>query len=163
MGILKIMTKPDADEMYLENVVNYIMHGHSIVSGGFNICPEYALEQMQIVKNYYGKQCRNQLVHFVISFNRNVWNIAYAEKLARKIAKYYADCYQILYAVHAEPRVNRRGEVANLLHVHMMMNSVSFVDGKNYADSRKENKKFAKHIAKITGDSRWSVCFGDEA
>lgn len=151
MGILKIMTKPDADEMYLENAIHYIIYGHSIVSGGFNICPECALEQMQIVKNYFGKTQGNQLVHFVISFNRNVWNIAYAEKLARKIAKYYADCYQILYAVHAEPRVNRRGEVVNLLHVHMMMNSVSFVDGKHYADSRKESKKYggSAHTGKL--------------
>lgn len=161
MGILKIITKPDADGMYLENVVNYIVHGHSIITGGFNICPECALEQMQIVKNYYGKTEENGLVHFIVSFNRNVWNICYAEELARKIAKYYADRYQILYAVHTKIRTNRKGEVANMLHVHMMMNSVSFLDGKKYADDEKERRKFAKHIAEMTGDSRWKICFGD--
>ncbi|MBR6617249.1 MAG: relaxase/mobilization nuclease domain-containing protein [Oscillospiraceae bacterium] len=161
MGILKIITKPDADGMYLENVVNYIVHGHSIITGGFNICPECALEQMQIVKNYYGKTGGNGLVHFIVSFNRNVYSIMYAEKSARKIAKYYADRYQILYAVHAEPRTNSRGEVVNLLHVHLLMNSVSFVDGSEYQDNIKEAKKFAKHIAEMTGDSRWKICFGD--
>ena len=63
MGILKIMTKPDADAKYLENAIHYIIYGHSIVSGGFNICPECALEQMQIVKNYYGKTGGNGTVY----------------------------------------------------------------------------------------------------
>lgn len=54
MGVLKIITKPDADAKYLENVVNYITHGHSIVSGGFNICPECAFSQ-------HGTRSRNAL------------------------------------------------------------------------------------------------------
>ena len=161
MGILKIITKPDADAMYLNNAVNYIVHGHSIIYGGFNICPERALEQMQIVKNYYGKTAGNGPVHFIISFNRNVYSIAYAEKSARKIAKFYADRYQILYAVHAEPRTNSKGEVVNMLHVHLVMNSVSFVDGSEYRDDVKKAKKFAKHIAEMTEDPRWKICFGD--
>ena len=162
MNVLKIITKPNADKGYLKNAIDYVVDGHSDMVGGFNICPECALEQMRIVKKYYGKTCGNQLVHFVISFDRNVYTAAYADKLARKIEKYYADRYQLVYAVHTKERTNDDGYEKNILHVHMVMNSVSFMDGSEYPDDVKEGKKFAKHIAEMTGISRWGLCFGDE-
>lgn len=161
MNVLKIITKPNADKGYLKNAIDYVMKDHSVYYGGFNICPECALEQMKIVKNYYGKTCGNQLVHFVISFDRDVYTAAYADKLARKIAKYYADRYQLVYAVHTKERTNDDGYEKNIQHVHMVMNSVSFMDGSEYPDNGKEGKKFAKHIEKVTGKSRCDVRFGD--
>jgi len=159
MNLLKIITKPNADKDYLKNAIHYIVFGHSDMVGGFNICPECALEQMQIVKKYYGKTEGNQLVHFVISFDRNVYTAAYADKLARKIAKYYADWYQLVYAVHTKERTNDDGYEKNIFHVHMVMNSVSFMDGSEYPDDAEEAKKFAKHIAEVTGISRWKLEF----
>ncbi len=161
MGILKVIRKPEADAAYLQHAVDYLINGHSLLYGGFNVCPERAYEQMQSVKAYYGKTDANQLVHFVISFNSRVWKIGYAEKLARKIAKYYADRYQILYAVHGEVRMNQRGEAANMLHVHMLVNTVDFVDGRVLADDEEAYRKFAEHVAKMTGDRHWKLCFGD--
>ncbi len=93
---------------------------------------------MQIVKNYYGKNSGNQLVHFDISFDRNVYTAAYADKLARKIAKYYADHYQLVYTVHTKERTNDDRYEKNILHVHMVMNSVSFMDGSEYPDDAEE-------------------------
>lgn len=42
----------------------------------------------------------------------------------------------------------------------MIMNSVSFVDGKMYADNKGANYAFADHIKRITDDYNWKVVYG---
>jgi len=41
------------------------------------------------------------------------------------------------------------------------MNSVSFKDGKMYAENRKDVYKFVEHITTVTGDTWWRVKYGD--
>lgn len=83
-----------------------------------------------------------------------------AKFIAYEIAKYYGDRYQIIFGVHRNPRINRKGRATSYVHIHMLMNSVSFVDGKMYADNKGANYAFADHIKRITDDYNWKVVYG---
>jgi len=163
MGFLKLIVKQNAGKDYLKNAVNYITeNADACCYSGINICPERAYKQMRKVKKYYGKTSGNQLVHFVVCFNNEVNDIAMAEKYARKIAEYYKSRYQILYAIHQELRYTKSGYGKSWFHVHIIMNSVSFVDGKMFADNKKDIVRFINHISKVTGDERWNLRYRDD-
>lgn len=160
MGLLKRIVKNDAGKEYLKNAVNYIVDNtDACFYSGINICPERAYKQMRSVKKYFVKTSGNQLVHFVVCFNKDVIQLSTAVEYARKIAEYYKSRYQILYAVHQELRCAESGYGKSLYHVHIVMNSVSFVDGKMFADNKKDIGRFMKHILKVTGDEWWRLYF----
>ena len=143
-----MIVKKNANREYLKNTVNYIANKESVFYSGINICPERAYKQMRKVKKYYGKTSGNQLVHFVVCFNNDVDDLATAERYARKIAEYYKSRYQILYAIHQELRYTKSGYGKSWFHVHIVMNSVSFVDGKMFADNKKRYCKVYKSYFK---------------
>lgn len=158
MGFLKLIMKQNAGKEYLRNAVNYITeNADACFYIGINICPERAYRQMRKVKKYYGKTSGNQLVHFVVCFNNEVDNLATAEKYAYKIAEYYKSRYQILYAIHNELRLTNSGYAKSFFHVHIVMNSVSFADGKMFADNKKDIGRFMEHISEVTGDEWWRL------
>lgn len=162
MGVLKIITKAEADTDYLLNCFNYVIGGHTVPGcvGGINVYPLQAFMQMMNVKRYFGKTSGNQLVHFIISLDNKVFDPEVALHIAYEIAKYYGDRYQIIFGVHQNPRINRKGRATSYVHIHMIMNSVSFVDGKMYADNKGANYAFADHIKRITDDYNWKVVYG---
>ena len=163
MGFLKLIVKQNAGKEYLRNAVNYITeNADACCYSGINICPERAYKQMRKVKKYYGKTSGNQLVHFVVCFNNEVNDIAMAEKYTRKIAEYYKSRYQILYAIHDELRLTKSGYARSWFHVHIVMNSVSFVDGKMFADNKKDIGRFMEHISEVTGDDWWRLGYETE-
>ena len=162
MGLLKIITKPDADKEYLLNCFRYAIAGHTISGcyGGVNICPELAYQQMMAVKRYYGKTSGNQLVHFVICLNKNVFDEDDALGIACRIAEYYENRYQIIFGVHRNERTGTYGQMTSYLHIHMIINSVSFVDGRMFADNKGDIQKFVKHIKDVTRDYSWKIKYG---
>lgn len=160
MGFLKLIVKQNAGKEYLRNAVNYITeNADACFYSGINICPERAYKQMRKVKKYFGKTSGNQLVHFVVCFNNDVDDLATTKKYARKIAEYYKSRYQILYAIHQELRYTKSGFGKSWFHVHIVMNSVSFVDGKMFADNKKDIGGFMEYISKVTGDEWWRLAY----
>ena len=55
--------------------------------------------------------------------------------------------YQLVWAVHQK----KRGD--SLFHIHIIMNSVSFVDGKLYDSSKENLNKLCEEVERITGTS----------
>lgn len=164
MGIIKIITKAEAEREYLLNCYRYIVGGHTLPSyyGVVNVDPDFALEQMMTVKKYFGKLSGNQLVHFIISFDRKIDDAYQAWDLGYKIADYYRDRYQIVFGVHENHRAKSNGKSTSYYHIHMMLNSVSFVDGKMFADNWSDIYSFRDHIQKVTGDNKWLVVLGHD-
>lgn len=162
MGVLKIITDSEADNSYLLNCVNYVTGGHTVANcfGGMNICPQQAYMQMMAVKEYYGKTSGNQLVHFIISLDKKVFDSEIALNIAYDAAKYYSSRYQIVFGVHRDSRTRRNGRSSSYLHIHMIMNSVSFVDGKKYAENKGANYDFVDHLKRVTNDNNWKVVYG---
>ena len=162
MGILKVITKSDADNTYISNLLAYVTGKNTLPGyyGGASVCPEYAYEQMMTVKKYFGKTTGNQLVHFIISFNNLLYGEEEALEIGYRISRYYGDRYQIVFGVHPKVSHSENGTVSSYVHIHFVMNSVSFVDGKMYADNKGDTKKFVDFLKSVTKDYHWKVVYG---
>lgn len=68
--------------------------------GVSNTNPQLAYDQMQAVKEYYGKTEDNPVMHFIISYDQNVQDADTACKYTGQIADYFNGDYQMITAVH---------------------------------------------------------------
>ena len=113
------------DEDALLHVLNYVLR--SDLYGGYAVDPIQAYRQMVMVKNVYHKREGKQLLHFIVSFTTSeAYRVTIDEVLALgfHIAELFGE-YQTVYAVHMD---------GSHIHIHMVMNSISFVDGHRYRD-----------------------------
>ena len=102
---------------------------------------------MLAVKKYYGKTTGNQLIHLVISYDDLVKTEEQACALTYRLAAYYKDNYQVLFCTHEKDRLCPRYNY----HMHMMINSVSYRDGKMFISSIENMNRFCEYVTEITG------------
>lgn len=135
MAALKIISVPQkyADSLAYQQLLDYIMRADKTPNSyidGFAVHPQYAAEEMQTVSAVYGQNRGVRLRHWIISFERNELPDAWhANQFAQMACRFYADTYQIVYSVH---------EDAAHLHIHFVMNMISYLDGKRYAGKKKD-------------------------
>lgn len=133
MVYLKLIEGNYQNKDAIENTIQYICkpeHAISGLIGGINVTAEsnLAIKQFYSVKRFFHKLDGRQVWHFIISFEKrtNKYDIL---RYGYKIAEHFSNKYQIIFAVHEnEPNI----------HIHFVMNSVSFVDGKKYNDWYKD-------------------------
>ncbi len=126
------------------DVISYILNPekaqHSYI-GGMSGTPRNIAENMNDVSVYFGKERGVQLRHYIISFSPNEINDpALVNIIAQRIIEYFAEEYQVIYAVH---------EDKPHLHIHIVINSVSFVDGHRYYGKREEFNAFRNFIKNL--------------
>ena len=68
--------------------------------------------------------------------------IQQAKSIAYQIAAYYAEQYQILYAVHID---------AEHLNIHFVMNTVSYRTGMKYEGKKQDYYQFIDHMKQTLG------------
>lgn len=124
------------------DVINYIF-GHASSIGGNVQSAETAADEMLYVANHFNKNKGKRLRHSMLSFSKGERvSPEIANNYALGIIQYYADEYQIVYAVH-----NNTDEV----HIHFVMNQVSYKDGYKYTGQKKDYYGFKKYIESIIG------------
>ena len=109
----------------LRRVINYI--SRSGIVGAYAADCNYACEQFIMVKEAFAKRDYIQLKHFIISFSsQDFYRLTIDEclQLGFKIGKTFKE-YQMVYAVHYD---------TEHIHLHVVMNTTSFVDGRQYSD-----------------------------
>lgn len=134
-----ILTNSYFEENSIPNVIHYIIKPektlHGFIGGyGVNLLNEQSMiDSFLIVKNIYHKKNGRQLKHFIVSFSsaENITPIL-AYQLAWEIASLYSDKFQILFAVHEETQN---------LHIHFVVNTVSFVDGRMFDNDLIQNTR----------------------
>lgn len=141
IGEKKKFSDPDS---YIDSL-NYIFFKDNKAAfiGGANISsPENAAREMQEVAISFGKNKGKRVRHSMLSFHKNE-NVSAdrANEYAQRIIQHYAPEYQIAYAVH-----NNTDEI----HVHFVMNQISFVDGHRYRGEKKDYYDFINHTKKVT-------------
>ncbi len=132
----------------LEAVINYILFDKKSKRprnyfGGIGVDPFCAAYQFRAIKSYFRKseESRRQARHFVVSFETESTIDAYtASLIAVEIAKYYSPRYQIIYAVH---------ENTENIHVHFVMNTVGYIDGRMYGDGYGDYYRLCSYVDKI--------------
>ena len=127
--------------------------------GGYAVNPynvDVTYAQMCYIKDYFHKTQDNPLIHFIISFGEEVKSYQKAQSHAVLIGAFFRCRYQLLWAVHKKQRGYSN------YHIHMIVNSVSFVDGKLLDVSDKELLDcFLKWVGRVVGDNCRFYCVSD--
>lgn len=95
---------------------------------GINCAPEIARDEMQMVKQQYGKEGGIIAYHGYQSFAPGEITPEQAHKIGVELARrLWGDRFQVVVATHLD---------REHIHNHFVLNSVSFVDGKKYNDCK---------------------------
>lgn len=99
---------------------------------------------MRVVKYAYRKTEGRIARHFVVSLGSNSIFLPHeANILARKICEYYCMRFQIVYAVHEDTKN---------LHIHFVMNTVSYVDGRMFSEDPAELQRFKYYVQQLINE-----------
>lgn len=118
----------------LEAVINYAMNGEKTENGilvsGVNCLPQTAYSQMMLTKKAFHKEDGRLGYHIIQSFNGNEISPEKCNKIGVELAQQlWGDKYQVLVCTH----INKKN-----VHNHIVLNSVSFIDGSKYHNSNVE-------------------------
>lgn len=132
------------DQGSLRRTLNYILH--SDIIGGYAIDPNHAFQQMCLIKRVFHKEDGVQLKHFIISFsNKDLCGLNFDEILDIGFWIGQVFCkYQMAFAVHTN---------ADHVHLHIVMNTVSFLDGRKYSDGWAGFLKLRAELQKLFSKS----------
>lgn len=129
-----------------EDLINYILNPQKArhYSCGYNVNFDNPADSMEQVSAHYNKTDGVQLRHFIISFHpTELDKPKIANAIAMQIAGFFVFEYQTVYAVH---------EDKYHLHIHMVINSVSYVDGHRYKGTKKEFYDFKNYLSEVLAD-----------
>ena len=128
MAVIKIKTIKNN----LEAVINYDQNGDKTENGilvtGVNCVPQTAYSQMALTKKFFHKENGRQGYHIIQSFNGKEVSSNEANEIGTLLAEeLFGDKFQAIVCTH----INKYN-----VHNHIVLNSVSFVDGSKYHDSK---------------------------
>ena len=109
----------------VQRLLNYVLR--TSFYGGYAIDPEQAYDQMRLVKEAYHNTEGVQLKHFLLTFSHEeMMHLDFKDllELGFQVGK-VLERYQIVYCIHLD---------SDYIHMHFVMNTVSFEDGKKYSD-----------------------------
>lgn len=118
----------------LEAVINYAKNGdkteNGILVSAVNCLPETAYSQMMLTKKNFHKEDGRLGYHIIQSFNGNEVSPEKCNRIGIELAQQlWGDKYQVLVCTHT----NKQN-----VHNHIVLNSVSFIDGSKYHNSNVE-------------------------
>ena len=128
MAVVKIKTIKNN----LEAVINYAQNGDKTENGilvtGVNCVPQTAYNQMALTKKFFHKESGRQGYHIIQSFNGKEVSPNEANEIGTLLAEeLFGDKFQAVICTH----INKYN-----VHNHIVLNSVSFVDGSKYHNSK---------------------------
>lgn len=118
----------------LQTVINYGKNGdktdNGILVSSINCLTETAYEEMQLTKKFFHKEGNILGYHIVQSFKGDEVTPEKANQIGKQLAEeLWGDKYQVVICTH----INKQN-----VHNHIILNSVSFADGKKYHNSNAE-------------------------
>ena len=131
------------DERSLKNVIHYVLD-KAVAIGGYGVEPdsEAAYMQMQFVKRAFYQTEALQLKHFFITLSHT--EAAYIDddellQLGFMIGQMFRD-YQMVYGIHSD---------GSHVHMHIVMNTTNFENGRQYSDGLSGFMKVCGMIKKM--------------
>lgn len=128
------ITKYKVIKKNLDAVINYAMNGkkteNGILVSAINCLPQTAYSQMMLTKKAFHKEDGRLGYHIIQSFNGNEISPDKCNKIGIELAnQLWGDKYQVIVCTHT----NKKN-----VHNHIVLNSVSFIDGSKYHNSNVE-------------------------
>lgn len=126
-----------------KSVIEYILQpckAKGDLYGYYNIYTECAHEEMENTANNFNKNNGIRLRHWIISFSKSeVASASIVYMIGEDVVKFFKD-YQVVYAVHSN---------TDNFHIHLVINSISFVDGSRYKGSKRDFYALNNHIKQV--------------
>lgn len=126
-----------------EDVIRYILNPFKARTycGAYGVDTNNPAQSMEMKSAQFGKSHGVQLRHFIVSFYPDEVNSPMtANEIAQQFVAFFANEYQVVYAIH---------EDKPHLHIHIVINSVSYVDGHRYYGTRAEFKSMQKYMQEV--------------
>ena len=128
------ITKYKVIKKNLDAVINYAMNGEKTENGilvsAINCLPQTAYSQMMLTKKAFHKEDGRLGYHIIQSFNGNEISPDKCNKIGIELVQQlWGDKYQVIVCTHT----NKKN-----MHNHIVLNSVSFIDGSKYHNSNVE-------------------------
>lgn len=124
----------------LEREIYGYVYPQAFIIGGLAVDPNFAVEQMRMIKEVWNQTAGKQLHHFILSFSpwesSKITDVRKLEKLAYSVCEYFADTNQIVFGIHDNGR----------LHVHFVINSVNYLTGKKFTHNNSDDDALAEYI-----------------
>lgn len=147
MPIFKAVDKPGKN---IKTIINYAAKDAKKEKDDTLFCgincadnPSIAAYQMRQTKAYHNKLDGRQYKHYVLSFAEGEITVSNAKDYAKELAaKCFGDKFEVAVGVH----VNSAGKK---IHAHLVVNSVSFRDGKKLHFSKSDLENFKNINDKI--------------
>ena len=134
MSLIKIINGANNDKDFIPQIHKYMVDDVKTrkgkLVGASNCFKEHAVKDFMTVKKLYHKTHGRQGIHMVLSITPDILKNSdevYME-IANRMANYFSK-YQSVYAVHKDSKYR---------HIHMVLNSVSFQNGKKFSQSKQE-------------------------
>ncbi len=145
MAILRWINAANDSVLQLQDLITYLLYDHKTsekkLVGGRGCFYSHALRDFLCIKRLWHKEGGSLFEHFILSFSE--WNaqhrIQEIMEISGLIAVYFHD-FQCLYAVHTDTEHT---------HIHFLLNSVSFSDGKKFSQSKGDLHRFKAHCNEV--------------
>lgn len=145
MPCIKIVDKPYENYTDTYHLIHKYIFPKSKYIGGLAVDPVYAAEQMDFCRHIWGKNTGVKLRHFILTYSEyETNNLMTAELLhydAYEICNLYEDDYQIVFGIHDKP---------DQLHVHFVMNTVSYRDGHKYRRNKHDDYELGVFVSSLS-------------
>lgn len=130
MAVIKIKTI----KSNLQAVINYGKNGdktdNGVLVSSVNCSISTCYEEMALTKKFFHKEDKTLGYHIIQSFKGNEVSPKIANQIGKELAEeLWGDKYQVVICTH----INKEN-----VHNHLILNSVSFIDGKKYHNSNSE-------------------------
>lgn len=122
-----------------QDVIKYILNPYKTnLWGGTAVTIDDTADSMARVSAHFGKSDGVQLRHYILSFSKEELSSAdTANEIAKAIMDYFGKSYQTVYAVH---------EDTDNLNIHLVINTVSYIDGHRHRGTYSEHHRECHHM-----------------
>ena len=132
------------DSNATKNVMDYIFNPEKSkceLYGFYQVDPMNPSKSMRDVAEAFGKSKGVQIRHYIISFTKyEICESIMVDQIAQTVMTYFQNEYQCVYAVH---------EDTDYLHIHLVSNAVSYVDGHRYRGNKTEYYDFVSWLKRL--------------
>ena len=132
----------------LDRLIDYAINGekteNKLYVSGINCMPDTALQEMRNTKKQYFKTEGIQCFHGVQSFVKGEVTPEQAHEIGIKLAQeLWGEKFQVIVTTHLN---------TDNLHNHFVLNSVSFLDGKRFCNTKKDYAMMRKISDRLCGE-----------
>lgn len=153
MSILKHVSGSNKDPDYKNTLIDYLTENHKTADGQYVDtygCSKTApLRDMNTVCKVHHKTDGKQAEHFVLSVTpdkKENTNASYME-IGRRISSYF-DGFQSVFALHTDTSTR---------HLHFLINSVSYKDGRKFSQGPTELNNFKTYCNHVLHENGFDI------